>query len=512
MLINMNFRKLFLITLVFGSVLFFTTACEEGLNVTNPNNPTPDIVENEEGIKRVARGVYSKGGGWFEWITWQIHEHMADNAVAPWVNFNFNRFHGNPERIIYSDGTEVLPPERDANGRNQPQWIDFINRRDDPEGGVELEWQSMYRINNEANLILQTLEGGEVDFSGNAQAKERGYYAWAYFWKGYSYSRIGLAYEYGLIVDTYGSTNNNYLTPDEILEESNRMFNLAIDHASNGIGSMINDIQPAIFGTNITEASFIQAANTFIARNLISGQMRDNITQTEWEEIRDTALDGLETNDGTFRIASDEATFLTSITATWRMANTWMMPSARVVQAAKHEGDARGDLFVDYNEPPYNNRISQPHLNTLHYALPPYAGTAPGIPTYLTSAEENLLILAEAEFELGNPETAAGYIDQVRVMQGAGLPALGEATLEDIRRERRIALFMRNTGFYDARRFGELSGCVDNLWVYQMIDDAPPPVLDEEATICYGYKEYLPVPEHETVFNPLDGGQQPTMD
>ncbi len=504
----MNFRKLFLPILVFSIVLLTSIACEEGLNVTNPNNPTPDIVENEEGIKRVARGVYSKGGGWFEWITWQIHEHMADNAVAPWVNFNFNRFHGNPERIIYSDGTEVRPPEVDATGRTQPQWIEFINRRDDPEGGVELEWQSMYRINNEANLILQTLEGGEVDFSGNAQAKAHGYSAWAYFWKGYSYSRIGLAYEYGLIVDTYGETNNNYLTPDDILEESNRMFNRAIEYASNGIGSIINDIQPAIFGSNITETSFIQAANTLIARNLISGKKRDDITQAEWTEIRDTALNGLENNIGTFQIASDEATFLTSITATWRMANIWMLPSTRVVQAAKHEGDARGDLFVDFSTSPYNNRESQPHVNTLHYALPPYAGTDPGIPTYLTSAEENLLILAEAELELGNPEAAADYIDQVRVMQGAGLPPLGEASVEDIRRERRIALFMRNTGFYDARRFGELTSCVEDLWVYQMVDNTP--VLDEEATICYGFREYLPLPEHETVFNPLDPGQQPT--
>ena len=503
----MKLRKISLFLII--GLIFAPLACEEGLDVINPNNPTPEIVENEEGLKRVARGFYAAGGGWFEWIVWQIHEHMGDNATAPWVNYNFNRFHGNTDRIIYSDGTEWRTPEVDPTGRTQPEWIEFINSRDDPQdSGVQFEWQSMYRINNDANLILETLEDG-VNFSGDAAAKERGYYAWAYFWKGYAYSRIGLAYEFGLIVDEYGQTNNDYKTPEEMIAESNRMFDLAAQHAPNGIGTIIDEIQPAIFLTNITEESFVQACHTLKARNLLSVKKRDEMTNQDWQAVRDLAASGLQSNEGTFRISSDEATFLVAVTATWRVANLWLSPSARVVQAARHDGDARGELFVPHGFGTFMDRVTQPNVNTPYTALAPYGGTAPGLPLYLTSAEENMLILAEAELALGDPGAAAGYIDAVREMQGANLPALGSATVEDLRRERRIGLFMRNLGFYDARRFGELSGCVEDLWVYRYDQEASQLELDENATICYGWAEHLPVPDHETTFNPLDATQQP---
>ncbi|MDI6401623.1 hypothetical protein QLX67_06425 [Balneolaceae bacterium ANBcel3] len=502
----MKLRKISFILLL--TLFFAPLACEDGLDVVNPNEPTPDIVENEEGLKRLARGVYSKGDGWFEWVTWQIHEHMADNAVAPWINWNFNRFHGNVLEIHFSDGTRVSPVEMDAFSRTQPDWVNQINAREDPsDSGVQFEWQSMYRINNEANLILQTLENG-VNFLGNAEEKERGYAAWAYFWKGYAYSRIGLAYELGLIVDEYNQTNSDYKTPEEMIEESNRMLQLAIDHAPNGIDAIIEDVNPAIFNTSITEESFIQACNTLIARNLLSVKKRDELTTQDWQEIQGYAQNGLTSNAGTFRISSDEATHLVAITATWRIANDWLRPSARVVQAASQDGDARADLFPISEFATFMNRISQPNVNSPHTALAPYGGTAPGLPLYLTSAEENMLILAEVELALGDASAAAGYIDAVRDMQETGLPALGTATVEDLRRERRIALFMRNTGFYDARRFGELDGCVDNLWVYRVGDDGLE--LDENATICYGFLEHLPVPAHETTFNPIDPTVRPT--
>src|SRR5206468_9912930 len=51
-------------------------------------------------------------------------------------------------------------------------------------------------------------------------------------------------------------------------------------------------------------------------------------------------------------------------------------------------------------------------------------------------------------------------IDAVRTAQGAGLPAVAGMGLtqvqaiEELRRERRIGLFLRGVAFYDARRWG----------------------------------------------------------
>jgi hypothetical protein len=49
-------------------------------------------------------------------------------------------------------------------------------------------------------------------------------------------------------------------------------------------------------------------------------------------------------------------------------------------------------------------------------------------------------------------------VDAVRVFQNAGLPAVANTgltqaqALEEVRRERRVALFLRGVAFYDARR------------------------------------------------------------
>jgi len=509
----MKLRK---ITLILLSVLLFAPlACEEGLDVTNPNNPTPDIVENEEGLKRLARGLYSTGwflgtnGGAIEWLALQWHEHMGDNLVAPWVNWSFARTHLNVERIEFSDGTVVTPAASSADGRTQPEWINFINSREDPRGGVEIEWTSMYRLNNESNLILQTLnsESG-VEFSGDAQAKERGFRAWAHFWKGFAYSRIGNFYELGIIVDEYGETNNDYKLPSEMLEESNRQLEMALQYVSNGIGAVIGDIQPGFFPTNITEASFAQNIHTLIARNKLNVKKRNELTQAEWQEIKDIAENGLMNNDGAVLVASDNATHLNTVTVKWRLAAGWSRASTRVVQAARHNDDARGASFLDATRGPFGSALFH-NLNAPHGAVAPYGTTEEFAPIYLISAEENLLILAEAELALGNPGAAASYIDQARQLQQANLDPLGSATLEDLRRERRIGLFLRAQAFYDARRFDELQNCVEGLWVWRQLEDGSIE-LDENATICYGFLEYIPVPDRETTFNPIPADVMPT--
>lgn len=500
-------------------VLLATFACDNALDVNNPNEPTPDIVLSEEGIKRQAIGMYDAGDGWLEWVFWQYHEHMGDNSVAPWVNFNFNRYHGNVELIVYNDGTEWSPVNQSTTGRTQAEWLDFINDRNNSAGGFEQEWAWAYQIQNEANIMLNALDEG-VTFLGSeavATQKENAYRAWAHFWKGYAYSRIGLLHSQGLIVNgTLSSTNDDYVTREEIIAESQRQFDLALQTISS-FDAISADVVPAIFPTNLTSASMEQNINSLKARNILLSKFRDELTAADFNEIKALAEDGLTSNDGAFLIDTDNATFNNTVTYPWRMANLWSAPSARLVQVMNKNGDARGARFTGNGFATFQNRVTQPNVNTPWYSLPPYAGTNPGdAPMYFISAEETILMLAEAELGLGDAAAAATHINTVRNMplQQAGLPDLAAATVQDLRDERRAALFMRGTAFYDARRFGELKsradgGGVSGVWVYRLDPGTQTLVLEDSSTIYYDFVEFWDVPDAETDFNAIPGDGTP---
>ncbi len=501
------------------AVILVVTACDNALDVNNPNEPTPDIVLTEEGLKRQATGIYDAGDGWLEWVFWQYHEHMGDNSVAPWVNFNFNRYHGNVELIVYNDGSEWSPVNQSNDGRTQAEWLEFINDRNNSAGGFEQEWAWAYQVQNEANIMLNALDEG-VGFLGTeavATQKEEAYRAWAHFWKGYAYSRIGLLHSQGLIVnESISSTNNDYVTRQEIIAESQRQFDLALQTISS-FDAIAADVVPAIFPTNLTAASMEQNINTLKARNILLSKFRDELTNADFTEIKALAENGLTSNAGAFLIDTDNATFNNTVTYPWRMANLWSAPSARLVQVMNKNGDARSARFVNNGFATFQNRVTQPNVNTPWAALPPYSGTNVGdSPMFFASAEENELMLAEAELGLGNPNVAATHINNVRNMplQQAGLPDLLLATEQDLRDERRAALFMRGLAFYDARRFNELKsradgGGVSDVWVYRLDSGTQQLVLEDSSTIYYNFVEFWDVPDAETDFNAIPGDQTP---
>lgn len=109
---------------------------------------------------------------------------------------------------------------------------------------------------------------------------------------------------------------------------------------------------------------------------------------------------------------------------------------------------------------------------------------------------------------LGNPDIAANWINDVRNMplQQAGLPALDNATLTDVRNERKVALLGRALAFYDARRLGELDaraegGGIEGVWVYH-IDGNGDLVLDDNANMYFDFLDYYAIPDAESDFNP----------
>jgi hypothetical protein len=494
-------------------LLLMPLACEEQLDITNPNNPTPDIVLSEEGMKRQAVGIWDAPGGFWEWVGWSLMEAMGDNIVMPWTNFDWNRFFGNIELIEYSDGTDDWSPRIQASpSRTQAEWVNFVNDRQVTQGGYEALWLTAYGFNTEANRMLQALDNG-VAFTGNIQAKENAYRAWAHFWKGYAYSLVGLFYEQGVVNNDPTGTNSDFKTSAEMIAASQAELDLALQFAAD-FGVIANDVVPNIFPTSLTTASFIQNIHTLKARNLLMSKRREAISATEWQQIKDWAEDGLMANDGALLFDSDESTHLSSITHRWRLStNVWHRVSPRVIQILSENGDQRLNRFQFTTAGgSFANRTTRPQINSPWLTLSgtPYASASPGTPQYVLSAEENMLMLAEAELGLGNPGPAAGWVNTVREMplQGAGLADESSVTMQDIRNERKVALFGRALAFYDARRLGEIDaraegGGVTGVWVYH-IDSGGNLVLDDNANLYFDFLSYYAIPDAEADFNISD--------
>ncbi len=505
--------------LILSAVLIITFGCDDALQVENPNEPTPTVLETEEGLTRQATGIYNAmGGGWFEWIVWYYHESMGDAFVVPWGNRNW-RTMNHPTSIEFSDGTIHRPIDTNR-GLTQPEEAVLLNSRDEADPPFLYEWRQMYRINNEANLILQILDNGNVTFSGNAVAKQQGYAAWAYFWKGFAMARVGSMYTEGLIIDTYGETNNDYVSRQEIINESNRLFDLAISNAP-GFDEVVN-VVPAQFGS-MTSASLAQMANTMKARNILVNNYREDITNAQWQQIADLTANGLDANTNALSLVADNATYLGSVTPTYRYWLGWGFVSDRLIQEF-YPGDNRLSSFsVVTTENPtvtadtafqYTGARGW-HFTSPYLIDPPYYGEANigDMTLYLISAEENALMNAEANFELGNlPEAAAG-VNASRTMQTAGLAPEDGTTItwEKIRRERRVALAGTRgaLSFYDNRRMGWVrdvseGGGRSNAWVRPKDANGNLLFIDKGATINYNYLEYWSPPIHEITFNPVD--------
>ena len=503
---------LFLLLVVFSS-------CEDGLDVTNPNEPTPEVLNTEQGIERQALGLWNNGGGWTEWVIWMLLEGMGDNVVQPWGNFDWNAFVLPIEEIAFSDGETIKVSAVRGAGRTQEESIDFVNDRNVSQGSIDQMWIVAYAQINDANLLLQALDEG-VSFTGDAAAKESAYRSWANYWKAFSYMQVGLLYEGGLIVDEPGQTNENFADNSELIAESNRLFDAALQGADN-FNIISNIAIPGIFPTNVTPESYRQTINTLKARNILLSQRREDVSGEEWQEILSLTQNGLTSNVGTFVVESDESTFLAAVTARFRLAtNVWHRVSPRVIQVMAENNDNRlNNFFFADAGGNFDNETVIQHVNSPWITVDgsPYASTTAGAPQYFVSAEENLLMQAEAQLALGNPGEAGALIDQARAMQDAGLPAVGNATLNDIKNERKVGLFMRALAFYDARRFGNLDpkaegGGVRDVWVYKVDPStgAARNNLDEEADIYFNFIDYLPIPDVETDFNPLPD-QNPFM-
>ena len=146
----------------------------------------------------------------------------------------------------------------------------------------------------------------------------------------------------------------------------------------------------------------------------------------------------------------------------------WLFVSERLVQEFK-PNDARlaRNFISDYGIVLLNPRNRGMAFGTTYHTIDAEDGgdfttkdNTTNVQSYFVpSYEENELMLAESKINQGNIAQGLLHIDAVRTAQQANLPASSSAlTLtqakEELRTERRIALFIRGLAFYDARRWG----------------------------------------------------------
>jgi hypothetical protein len=500
------------------SILVFSNCSDEELDVSNPNDPTFSAIESESGINQLASGVYLASNNGFHWIAMANHEIMGDAIYIPWGNFGW-RWVNQPTSITLDDGTVITPPSEGAQGAA----LEVRNvRTQGGDNALSWEWASMYGVNNTCNLLLGLVE--ETEFSGDADLNKSVYKAWAYFWKGYAYSRIGSMYTAGLIISEAGVNNGDYVSNTAILAEAKRNLELAkteLQGTSADIsvltGNIIpSNLVPSAFRGNtpsasLTKDAWIRNINTLLARNILANTKVSDMSAADWAEITTLTNNGLQASDYVFVMKQDGNNNEISTTVNARLSFGWHFLSERLVQDFK-AGDARYTDNVVLLGSPQVNRSGRGIQYGTRYGLindVDYAITANDKANiyYAGTYDENELMKAETLIYSSQIESGLALIDGVRAHQQAGLPNVAGTgltqtqALEELRIERRIGLFLRGVSFYDARRWD--------------VTKTPKPgltVLDGEgnvnvnATFNYNYLDYWSVPDQELVFNQPNSG------
>src|SRR5205085_3898268 len=107
----------------------------------------------------------------------------------------------------------------------QKTQLQGFNSRDAGErNAFQYEWSSCYYMIAQCNQLLKSLENTGIPFTGDADTKRATLKAWAQWWKGYCYSRIGSMYLAGIITDEAGKTNDNFVDRTAIITEATKQL------------------------------------------------------------------------------------------------------------------------------------------------------------------------------------------------------------------------------------------------------------------------------------------------
>ena len=536
------------IAIAFIVLLAFSACKKSELNLLNPNFPTPGAsLATEEGLKQFALGIVTRslanvpGEGITNIMTTSMVNHsiLGDEAFSPYGNWGF-RWVDQVHKVTLPNGTVVVNP---FGVKQQVSLQSFNSRAAGELNAFQYEWAYNYYFIAQANTLLKALENTEVVYTGDADTKRNTMKAWAQFWKAYSYSRIGSMFLAGVINNDPGQgvTNNTFVTHDAIIAEANRVFdeclatlngitqNAAYDEVMTAIVATFNDNQNIV-----TPAMWRRQVNTYKARNLLVNKKVSAMTPADWNAISSLADNGLTASDHYFKfgMTADGVTDLSNgfhhplaLIGTFQ---EFTFVSERLIQEFK-AGDARLNKNFYLNPSPYPANIRGRGLqfgtrwavtnveDGGTFATNNNEGFVPTATTY----EENALMKAEALIRLGQIDQGLQIVDQVRAFQSSGLAPVASTgltqaqALEELRRERRVALFMRGVAFYDARRLGITMPAANgggraNAWVYlpasligTATDEIRPSFMD------YDYMDYWDVPQNELDFNVPAAGAPP---
>jgi hypothetical protein len=552
-------------------VVLITAAisCKKDLSVSNTNEPSLDVLNSESGVMNFAAGgIFIAGFGdethnYIKTVDDQLgmgfmmlvignHEALGDNLYIPWGNNSF-KFNDNPLTWKLDNGTVIQNPI----GGGQIKELRLRNDRAYGASNAFLpEWTYMYFLNNSTNALLIKLEA--TSFSGDAATKKKVLQAWAYWWKGYAYSRIGSMYTAGVITDIPNQTNGNFVIHDAIITEANKN----LDNAATILGGLtsggdydaiLTKIIPAYIqtgkGSIPTPAMWVRSIKTLKARNLLVNKKAKDMTPADWGAVLALANTGLHSDDNVFMIRTivdgqkcivdkdgNAGGSTANIYAATENGSTFFA-SERLIQDFEI-GDKRLENNFGLRASPVVNKRGRGLSFGTRYFLQGFDGSIPSLPGVIKYAdlvagnqdyylagtwEENELMMAEALINTGEISAGLGHIDAVRDAQGAGIAHLsGSLTLdmakEELRKERRTGLFLRGLAFYDARRWGVIDdvskggGRVGAV----VLSNGPSnsgggTFVNTNCLINYNYLNYWDVPKNELEFNAASAGSAPVI-
>jgi hypothetical protein len=545
----------------FAALVMFSTSCQKDLEVGNPNAPTlSGNVTEENGLTKLAQGgIYlnglNYGNGWLGDSYFSLprgyHELMGDIIGGGEGSNNQITTLPSPESIKLS-ATETL-----TNPSPNPAIIRAYNSRAASAQGNNAtlyEWQSMYAMQQACNNVIALAD--KVTYTGDKATKIATIKAWSYFWKGWAYAQIGTMYYAGLITDTAGKSSANYVSHDAVVARSNYYYDLAVTtlgSASNTgdytaiLGKLVPSASQVGNGQLMTKDMWVRNINTLKARNILLNKMSTfvngvagvtisknsfsgSMTSADWNTVLTLTANGVKSTDYVLTGRTSDINNWFSVNggtasalATNRASSGTFKISERFVQEFA-AGDQRkasnfktGFQFTQNLS--FGTRWSMnPDWQSTDL---PGGGTIEGVYSYGTknvgqyeliiaaSYEENAMMQAEANIQLGNIATGLGYIDAVRTYQGAGLAAASAVSKTEaltlLTKERRVALAFRGLSFYDARRWGWIYPVANGGGRYGATIFDVKEVVWTNATINYNYMDYWDVPGDEFELNPPSG-------
>ena len=539
------------ITIAFGLVLLIVVSCKKELNILDTNNPSPSAAASEAGVISLAQGSIYKNGfydlkysdgvyGRFWAGATGFHEMMGDIIGVEAANAYINQI-GCPNKVTLDNSSVVLNPSAI---NTQYALLRSVNVNSQSGGNpTYYEWAYMYNMIVASNTILNL--SGKSAYTSEAVSKKATIQAWAYFWKGYAYARIGSIYYAGIKQNATfedQSTNGNYVSKESIIAESNTMFDnaatqLAAVTSTTAYNEVLGKLIPSFLQTGkggiFSKAEFLRNISTMKARNILVNTPIAAMSAAQWSSILTLTTNGIKSTDFIFTGRTDAngdflgTTIADKISSTATATGTYKL-SERWIQDFK-TGDQRFANNVRSLSPGIGN-FNQDRGNSFNtrYTLRKYGNGIAGVVVYANpdaganeitlcgTYEENELMKAEAGmyvggFSAGSITSAMTVIDNVRNYQGAGLAptvaADATSAKEELRRERRIALAFKGLSFYDARRWDIIdpsksrTGCV--------LVSGTTGVLNTNATINYGFLDYWDVPDNELAYNPATAGSAP---